>query len=71
MKATLTFDLPEENDEHSYAVNGWRYALVLNDLNEWLRTQIKHGEMKDGARAAMQTVRDKLHEIAYENEVKV
>lgn len=34
MKATLTFKLPEENEDFNYATNGWKYSLVLDEIHE-------------------------------------
>ena len=37
MKATLEFDLPEEEQEHRYALAGVDALLLLNDLEEAIR----------------------------------
>lgn len=41
MKATLTFD---EEDELMDAVNGYKYKLALWDMNQYLRSEIKHND---------------------------
>lgn len=42
MKATLTFNLPEENDEFYAAINVDRYRSVLNEIGNHLRNKIKY-----------------------------
>jgi hypothetical protein len=44
MKATLEFNLPEEDDEFRTAVDGHRWRLVVTDLDEALRTSLKYNE---------------------------
>lgn len=43
MKATLEFQLPEEEQEHLDAINGTKWKVVLMDFDETLRRYIKHG----------------------------
>jgi hypothetical protein len=63
MKAILEYNLPE--DAHSFAVavkaNDWN--TVVSDLDEYLRTEIKHREYKEHSEEyckALQVVRDRL-----------
>jgi len=42
MKATLTFDLPDEKDDFNLANNGRNYLSSLWDLDEYLRGCHKH-----------------------------
>lgn len=44
MTATLTFQLPEEQDEFKYAIHGRDWRSVICDLDEDLRLKIKHGD---------------------------
>lgn len=44
MKATLTFNLPEEHDEHQTALKGLDYRYAIEDIkNELFRPYRKHG----------------------------
>jgi hypothetical protein len=52
LKATLTFTLPEETDEHRAALEGWRWRSLVQRLDEALRQTAKHGAQKDADRAA-------------------
>jgi hypothetical protein len=60
MKAILKFTLPEEQEEHHDALNGWRYKLAINQLDEWLRSLSKHQDIED---VPVNKVRDKLAEL--------
>lgn len=41
MKATLTFDI---EDELMDAINGYKYKLALWDLDQFLRSEMKHND---------------------------
>lgn len=41
--ATLSFNLPEEGNEHLTAINGRAYKSALWNLDQRLRTEAKHG----------------------------
>jgi hypothetical protein len=57
MKATLTFDLPEEQPEHLAAVHGMDWKLVAWRLSEFLHQINKH-EIP----TTTQQISDHLHE---------
>ena len=44
MKATLTFNLPEEQVEYNYTLNAARYKDALKDIMELMRREYKYGE---------------------------
>lgn len=35
--ATLQFNLPDDQEAHKLALDGWRWKAVVNDLDEWLK----------------------------------
>jgi hypothetical protein len=39
MKATLEYDLPDEQDEFEKAVNGGKYAYIIWELDQFLRAR--------------------------------
>lgn len=43
MKATLEFDLPEEQDEFETAVNAHKFRGVISDFLNETRSLLKHG----------------------------
>lgn len=42
MKATLTFDLPEEEPEHKYALAGTDALLLIEDLCNEIRSKLRY-----------------------------
>lgn len=49
MKATLTFDLPEEEPEHKYALAGTDALLLIEDLCNEIRSKLRYetGEFQE------------------------
>ena len=43
-RAILVFRLPQEDDEHQVAVDGWRWREFVRDLDNDLRTRQKSGD---------------------------
>ena len=67
MKAVLKFDLPDERVEFRHATDGGKYAAGLVELDEWLRTRVKHGDEEPPAAEAYQRCRDHLRRICTED----
>jgi len=66
MKATLEFDLPEDNRSHLLAVHAMDWALVVKELDETLRRWLKHGHDFEYPDEALQELRDELLEDIFE-----
>jgi hypothetical protein len=49
MKAILEFNLPEEQEDHAYAIHGVDALLVISDLEQEIRSKLRHdcGEFKE------------------------
>jgi hypothetical protein len=49
MQAQLIFNLPEEQDDHAYALSGLDALLVINDLENEIRSKLRYdsGEFKE------------------------
>lgn len=60
MKATLTFDLPDENTEFKLAINGHNYYSVLWNVDQKLRGLIKHGDITDEQYKIYDNIRDMI-----------
>lgn len=69
MKAQLIFNLPEEQEEFNDAINGNAFKAVIWELDQFLRSQIKHGDLKDDVHEKVQEIRDQLHSILNDNNV--
>lgn len=57
-KVTMTWEIPEDNEEFTSAYNGWRYKLVISEFDEWLRREIKYGGKNE-----YEFVRERLHDL--------
>jgi hypothetical protein len=65
--ATLTFTLPEEQEEFYHAAKGAEWRMVVEDLDGYLRGRLKHEDgLSEEAAKALQAARDKLHEFVAE-----
>jgi hypothetical protein len=61
MKATLEFNLPEDELDLSNAINGNKFKLILWDMDQHLRNMVKYSENEEEVRVA-EELRDKLQE---------
>ena len=58
MKAILEFELPEDKEEYEAASRGMDWALLVLDIDQFIRNKIKYEQDKDGI---LQLVRDRLY----------
>jgi hypothetical protein len=66
MTATLAFDLPEEQELFDRAVKGSDWRMVVEDLDGWLRSKLKHEELTPEQDAAYEEARKYLFSILEE-----
>ena len=71
MKATLSFSIPQEQEEFELAQNGGKYKAVLKILDNWLRSKLKHEDLPEQEDKTMNSVRNKLHELLNEEEISL
>jgi hypothetical protein len=73
MEAILKYNLPEDQEDFNIALDGGKWALSMFQLDQWLRSQIKHPPegMSDDTYNALVNTRDKLHEILQEEGLKL
>ena len=62
-KATLKFNLPEENAEHKLAVNAGNYYAVLWDIDQYLRGKLKHGGLAESEYVVLEKTRNELYDL--------
>lgn len=60
MKATLEFNLPEEEQEHLDAVNGTKWKILLMDFDRTLRNYLKHGHRFKDVEDCLRKLREEL-----------
>jgi hypothetical protein len=57
MKATLSFNLPDEQGEFDAARLGRQALLTLWEIDQRCRSLLKHGEPSDGERRLAEEIR--------------
>ena len=66
MTATLTFNLPEEQEEFYHAAKGADWRLVLEDMDAHLRSRLKYEDLPEEADKALDAARQHLHALVAE-----
>ena len=72
MKATLEFNLPEDEHEFKMATTGASMHSVLWDMDQWLRAQYKYmpdNEYSEDKYNAYESAREHLHQLLVEYNV--
>jgi hypothetical protein len=69
MKATLEFDLTQEQEQFEDAINGCKWSHAMWQLDQYLRTKVKYASDDAHTEAinAFQEARDELHRILNED----
>lgn len=68
MTATLTFQLPEEQELLQVAVDSGKWRSAVIDMDEWLRRKVKRGE---GDVSDYDEARRMLHELLAGNGLSI
>lgn len=71
MKAILEFNLPEDKEEFKLANQATSYYLVIEDIDNYLRSRIKYEQNSEEVEKVLQEVREKLYEIISENNLSI
>ena len=74
MKATLEFNLPEDQIEFGFATNGSKWWNVCWQMDQWLRAQYKYMPDEKYSKEkydAYYEAREKLFELMQENGVSL
>ena len=65
-KVTLEFDSLEDQEDVKYALFGWKYALVIDELDQYYRGIYKYSDVGSEIQMA-ELVREKIREIMHQN----
>ena len=67
-KVTLEFDPIEEREDMDAAINGWKWKMMVWDLDQHLRSELKYNNKLTGeAYEALEKIRERLHELKNES----
>jgi hypothetical protein len=61
--ATLTFTLPEEQEEFYLAAKGSDWRIIVEDMDAHLRSRLRHEDLPDEVHAALDRARTHLYEL--------
>jgi hypothetical protein len=64
--ATLTFTLPEEQEEFARAAQGSDWRMVVEDMDAHLRSRLKHEDLPGEVHVALDRARTHLYELLEE-----
>ena len=71
MKATLKFNLPDDEFEFNCAVKSTKMYFALTEIKGELRSILKHGELRDDQYKFIDEFNERLHEILSDNEINL
>jgi hypothetical protein len=71
MKATLEFNLPEDQAEHYCAIKGADMLNVLWELKAELRAMLKYGELPDQQYEIVEKIQDFLMSSLDDNDINL
>ena len=62
-RVTITFDLPEEQAELRWALDGGDYLTRLQDIDREIRDKVKYENVGDEAKAILEHIRSMIGEV--------
>jgi len=72
MKGIIEYNLPEETEEFQTAINGIKYKLLIWDLDQYLRGEIKYNsKLSHDTETAFQLIRDKISQELIDNNISI
>lgn len=71
MKATIEYNLPEDEFEFNCAVKSTKMYFALTEIKEELRAIWKYEELKENQFEMVERLREKFFEILTENEINL
>jgi nitroimidazol reductase NimA-like FMN-containing flavoprotein (pyridoxamine 5'-phosphate oxidase superfamily) len=71
MKATLKYNLPDDQFEFDNAVKSNKMWHALTEIKDELRTIWKYEELKENQFEMVERIREKFFEILQENEINL
>ena len=71
MKATLEFNLPDDQHEFDLAIQGSKMYSALWDISQELRRLWKYEELSEEEWKMVERIRDKFYEILGDNQINL
>ena len=68
----LKFDSIEEAEDARTALDGWKWKMAMQDLDQHLRNEIKYNEkLSADTDKAYEDIRDKIREILHDSNLNI
>jgi len=71
MKATIEYNLPDDQFEFDNAVKSTKMFFALTEIKDELRAIWKYEELKENQFEMVERIREKFFEILQENEINL
>ena len=71
MKATIEYNLPDDQFEFDNAVKSMKMFFALTEIKDELRSIWKYEELKENQFEMVERIREKFFEILQENEINL
>lgn len=71
MKATIEYNLPDDEFEFNCAVKSTKMVFALTEIKDELRAIWKYEELKENQFEIVERIREKFFEILLENEINL
>ena len=71
MKATLKFNLPDDEFEFESAVKSTKMFFALTEIKDELRAILKHGELREDQYKFLDKMNERFYEILSDNEINL
>jgi hypothetical protein len=69
MKATIEFNLPEDQTEFEIATNANKYYSALFNFQQYIRNKLKHEELTPEQESVVEKIQSDFLEMLYDEEV--
>jgi len=68
-KVLLEFDPIEDREDMESAINGWKWKMLVWELDQHLRSELKYNpdKLTNETYEALEKLREKLHELKSES----
>lgn len=69
MKMIMEFNLPEDQEEMTTAMNGMKYRISIEEFENHMRSRLKYGHLTAEETLILEDLRSKFFEILHQNGV--
>lgn len=69
MKATLEFNLPEDQAEYDIVINATRFYSIIWSMKNELRSKVKYAQLSEEQYKAYESMQDFFNELIHSEDV--